>query len=544
MTNKELASKFNLLGKIMELHGENQFKTKSYTNAYLTLRKLPDELDGKTEAELNEIPGIGKAIAAKIRELLDTGEMATLNKYLELTPEGIREMLDIRGFGAKKILTIWKELGIETIGELHYACTENRLVELKGFGLKTQAQLQEQLEYFMESRGYSLYAYIKPDADELLNILRKRYMDNTFILVGEIARKLPVVSNIEILTDKKVDKISFHDIEGIELEKNKIKYSGHSVLFHQVEEEELGLQNIILSSSDGFRDAFLEFGPENAIEEEAIFDALDLAFIPSELREDEYWLTRAQDYSIPELIVEKDIKGVVHNHSTYSDGLNTVEEMAKECIKLGYDYLVMSDHSKSAFYANGLKENDVFHQQELIDGLNVKYPDFKIFKSIESDILSDGSLDYEEDVLKTFDLVIASIHSNLKMEEEKANIRLIKAIENPYTRILGHPTGRLLLARKGYPIDHKKIIDACAANDVVIELNANPVRLDLDWEWISYAIERGVMISINPDAHSTKGIKDIKWGVAAARKGGLTKESCLNTKSLVEFERWIQSKRR
>ena len=267
-----------------------------------------------------------------------------------------------------------------------------------------------------------------------------------------------------------------------------------------------------------------------------------MAYIPPELREDDYWMGLAKDYALPELIFPEDIKGVVHNHSTYSDGLNTVEEMALECIRLGYEYLVMSDHSKSAFYADGLQVDKVYHQQEEIDMLNAKYPDFRIFKSIESDILSDGSLDYDDDVLNTFDLVIASVHSNLKMDEAKATKRLVTAIENPFTRILGHPTGRLLLARKGYPIDYKKVIDACAANDVVIELNASPHRLDLDWNWIPYAVEKGVMISINPDAHSLKGIQDIKWGVAVARKGGLTVDSCLNTKSLAEFMRWIDSK--
>lgn len=543
MTNKELASKFNLLGKVMGLHGENQFKIRSYTNAYLTLRKLSEDVSEMTEQEISEIPGIGKAIAGKIRELLDTGEMATLNRYLEQTPAGIQEMLTIRGFGAKKILTIWKDLGIETVGELHYACTENRLVELKGFGLKTQAQLKEQLEYFMDSKGSSHYASVQPDAEELIEILEEAYSMNTFFLVGELARKLPVVNGIEILSDTEIDvDLLVDEMEDFVLEDEVLKYRNHTVDFYYSELGTIGLESILLSSSDDFREAFLELDPEESEEEEAVFDRLEMAFIPPELREDDYWINMAKDFAIPELIFPEDIKGVVHNHSTYSDGLNTVEEMAKECIRLGYKYLVMSDHSKSAFYADGLQVDKVYHQQEEIDGLNVKYPDFKIFKSIESDILSDGSLDYEEDVLRSFDLVIASIHSNLKMDETKATRRLVTAIENPYTRILGHPTGRLLLARKGYPIDYKVVIDACASNDVVIELNASPHRLDLDWSWIPYAVEKGVMISINPDAHSLKGIQDIKWGVAAARKGGLTVESCLNSKSLEEFTRWIGSK--
>ena len=213
--------------------------------------------------------------------------------------------------------------------------------------------------------------------------------------------------------------------------------------------------------------------------------------------------------------------------------------MANVCIKRGLEYLVISDHSQTAFYANGLKEDRIKEQHKYIDELNTKLSPFKIFKSIESDILNDGSLDYSEAVLKTFDLVIASVHSNLKMNEEKAMKRLIKAIENPYTTILGHMTGRLLLSRNGYPVDHKKIIEVCAANHVVIELNAHPRRLDIDWKWIDYAIEKGVLLSINPDAHALDGFDDIKYGVLAAQKGGMTKQNNLSSFSLKEFDNWL-----
>jgi DNA polymerase (family 10) len=237
-----------------------------------------------------------------------------------------------------------------------------------------------------------------------------------------------------------------------------------------------------------------------------------------------------------------DIRSIIHSHSNWSDGMNTVEEMANECIKRGFEYLVISDHSQTAFYANGLKEDKIKEQHRYIDELNNKLEPFKIFKSIESDILNDGSLDYPDRILKTFDLVIASVHSNLKMMEEKAMARLIKAIENPYTRILGHMTGRLLLSRNGYPVDHKKIIEACAANNVVIEINAHPRRLDMDWKWIDYAIEKNVLLSINPDAHALDGFDDVKYGVLAAQKGGLTKENNLSSFSLQKFEKWLKKK--
>ena len=256
----------------------------------------------------------------------------------------------------------------------------------------------------------------------------------------------------------------------------------------------------------------------------------------------EHVIEKARAGSIPdELIRTEDIKGIVHNHSTYSDGIHTLRQMAEYVRDSGFDYFVISDHSKAAFYANGLSEDRILMQQREIDELNAELAPFKIFKSIECDILADGSLDYEDEVLESFDLVISSIHSNLKMDQDKAMRRLIAAIENPYTHILGHPTGRLLLSREGYPIDHKTIIDACADHNVIIELNANPHRLDLDWEYIDYAIEKGVKIAINPDAHSKEAIHYIKYGVAAARKGGLTKENCLNTMDLASFQEWVDS---
>ncbi len=225
----------------------------------------------------------------------------------------------------------------------------------------------------------------------------------------------------------------------------------------------------------------------------------------------------------------------MHNHTTASDGVHTLKEMADYCKELGYEYLGICDHSKSAFYANGLNEDRVWKQRIEIAKLNATYKGFKVLAGIESDILNTGSLDYEDDVLKSFDFIVASIHSNLNMTEEKATARLIKAIENPYTTILGHPTGRLLLARPGYPIDHKKVIDACAANKVSMELNAHPYRLDIDWRWIHYCLEKNVKVSINPDAHHKEGYHDMHYGVCAARKGMLTKEMCLNALSLPDL---------
>jgi DNA polymerase (family 10) len=280
----------------------------------------------------------------------------------------------------------------------------------------------------------------------------------------------------------------------------------------------------------------------NPIDEEAYFAALGIDTVPAYLREGPRILTLASQ-KLPDHIAEADIRGIIHSHSNWSDGSNTIEEMAMACIEKGLEYLVISDHSKSAFYANGLSEDRIIQQHIYIDELNQKLAPFKIFKSIESDILNDGSLDYSPEILSTFDLVIASVHSNLKMTEEKAMVRLLKVIENPYTTILGHMTGRLLLSRNGFPVDHKKIIDACVANEVVIELNAHPNRLDMDWRHLSYALEKNALISIDPDAHFIEGFEDIRYGVLVAQKGMLPKERNLSSFTQSAFEQFIKSRK-
>jgi len=294
---------------------------------------------------------------------------------------------------------------------------------------------------------------------------------------------------------------------------------------------------------NAFQKAFpaIKYNNTSKSEDESIFSDLKIQYIHPALRESATTIEKAKKNELPELINPTDIRAIIHSHSNWSDGVNTIEEMANECIKRGYEYLVISDHSKSAIYANGLNEERLREQHRYIDELNAKLKPFKIFKSIESDILNDGSLDYTDKILETFDLVIASVHSNIKMTEEKAMSRLLKAIENPYTTILGHPTGRLLLSRNGYPVDHKKLIEACAANHVVIEINAHPRRLDMDWKYIDYAIEKGVLLSIDPDAHSLDGFDDVQYGVLAAQKGGLTKENNLSSFSLKQMEEWLMN---
>jgi DNA polymerase (family 10) len=260
------------------------------------------------------------------------------------------------------------------------------------------------------------------------------------------------------------------------------------------------------------------------------------------MREEPWALERAAEGRLPGLLEFTDIKGVLHVHTTYSDGANTLREMALGARELGFAYLGVTDHSQAAFYANGLTPERVLEQVDEIDRLNQELTPFRIFKGIECDILNDGALDYDAELRGRFDFIIASVHSNLRMDEAKATQRLVAAIENPHTRILGHPTGRLLLSRPGYPINHRRVIDACAANGVAIELNANPYRLDLDWRWIPQALEKGVFIAVNPDAHSLAGLRDTRYGVLAARKGGLDAEHCLNCFDAAAFEAWLRRK--
>ena len=554
MTNKEIARAFADLAAIMELHNENPFKIKSYQNAYITLRKLDTSLDTMTKTDMDAVKGIGKSTSEKIVELLQKGEMQAFRQYADKTPAGVVEMLHIKGFGPKKIQAVWQELGIETVGELLYACNENRLIELHGFGQKTQNELRKSTEYYLKSRNKVHWAIADEMTEGLIKFLTSKLKNKDIRIerVGELRRLMPVVEKIELLISGSHDYLQIFDNEHlILLKENTDSYFAKTednfpVIIYTCSSEDFGSKLFKYSGSRLFLESFVKHTEgidfRHLPTEKEVFAKANLPFIPAELREEESILEEAQNNVLPNLINLGDIKGVIHTHTTWSDGLHSTREMAEAAQHLGYQYIGISDHSKAAFYANGLKEERVFEQWQEIDQLNSEFFNFKILKSIECDILNDGSLDYSDDILRGFDFVIASVHSNLKMAEEKATTRLIKAIENPFTTILGHPTGRLLLSREGYPIDHKKVIEACAANHVAIELNANPYRLDLDWTWISYARECGVLISINPDAHSISGIKDIRYGVLAARKGSLESAGCLNTRNLEGFFEFLKKK--
>lgn len=554
LDNYAIADQFSLLAKLMDIHGENSFKSKSYSVAAFNIEKITSPLHEISPDKLFTLKGIGESTGRKIIEILDTGKLQALEDMLLKTPPGILDLLNIKGLGPKKISAIWKEMGIESVGELLYACNENRLTLYKGFGEKTQKSVQENIEFFLRNVGSYLYAQIESYAHQLLAGLANAFGDDLIEITGDFRRQNTIISKLEFVTTKSIDFIGdfFSQqnfvVEEVNAEMIAVKGPENILLvFYTATKDDFYYKLLETSSVPEFYEALQKengWSESNKVDSENdIFKSINFNFVPAYLRDTTAFIERAKQKDFGDIIQVSDIKGIIHNHSNWSDGVNTVEEMAKGCIAQGYEYLVISDHSKTAAYAKGLQEERIREQHLYIDELNAKLHPFKIFKSIESDILNDGSLDYSNEVLATFDLVIGSVHQNLSMPEDKAMMRLLSAIRNPYTTILGHMTGRLLLSRQGYPVNHKEIIKACVENNVVIELNAHPRRLDIDWSFIDDAIAQGAIISIDPDAHSIDGFHDVKYGVLAAQKGGLTKDKNLSSYSLAEFEKFLSDRR-
>lgn len=538
MTNKEIARTFNRLAGVMELLEENPFKIRSYQNAYLLIRKWGEPLAGKTADELEAIPGIGKAIAAKIVELTTTGSMPTLEKYLAQVPESVLEILEIPGIGPKKVRALWKDLGIESVGELAYACHENRLISLPGFGAKTQKDVLEKLHFYLANRDRWLGVRAREILDVASAELCSKFPDTEVLITGQVRRACPVVDSLELLWVRQVDFKFPLDEYWEPLTADSLWWRRPElppVRVHLAHPGNRGRRLWETTGSEAYLKAFT-WPQSDAPTEEAWLAKASLPVHPPEWREDPVLAAQFEQKG-EDLLTPRDLRGVIHAHSTWSDGTASLRDMAEACQRRGYEYLVITDHSRSAFYANGLSVERVLAQHEEIDKLNASLAPFRILKGIESDILNNGNLDYEAPILERFEIVIASIHSNLRMPLEKAMDRLLRAIEHPRTHILGHLTGRLLLSRAGYPVDHERIIEACARHHVAIELNANPNRLDMDYAWIPAAVDAGVKIAINPDAHSMEGIDDIMVGVATANKGGLCRTDCLNALTASELLR-------
>lgn len=563
MDKKEISRILEEIGLMLELKGENPFKIKAYVNGARIVELLEGDLkdyikDGKIEG----IKGIGKALSDKIVELYETGRLKYYEELKSSIPSGIFDIMRIPGIGPKKAKTLYEKLDIKSIGELEYACKENRLITLDGFGEKTQEKILKGIQELKKYSGLFLYSYVKPIAEEIKERLMTSSLVTKCEIAGSLRRKKEVVKDIDIIaSSREAIKLMdyFTELEQIEevISKGETKTSvrlkaGMMMDLRVVEEEQFPYALHHFTGSKEHNTALRHRAKKMGIkineyglfkndeliycnDEKDIFDVLGISFIPPELRENMGEIEAAEKGELPQLIEYGDIKGLLHIHTTYSDGSLSVSEMADAAKRMGFSYIGISDHSRSAFYANGLKEDDIKRQIEEIDEYNLNSKDFKILKGIESDILLDGSLDYDEDILSLFDFVIASIHSNMKMDKDKMTDRVINALKNRYTTILGHMTARILLAREACDMDVYKIIDTAAENNKIIEINSDPQRLDLDWRYIKYAKEKGVKFSINPDAHSIEGLNNITYGLGIARKGWLEAKDVVNCMNLTEL---------
>ena len=550
--------------QLMELHDENSFKIRNYQSALNNIDRNDISIIDKSVEQLQAEAGMGKSIAEFVFALVTTGTHPYLEDLLAKTPSGILEILEIKGLGPKKVKALWEDLNITSTHELLEACQSGQVAKAKGFGEKTQESILQSLQFREANQGKWLYA----DIEELVTALGDQIKGlngvTEVVTVGEFARKSEIIETVEwlIATENQRETLSklsgLKNLEQDQKSSSPFKWRGKMIepevnmLIHFAKPSHFVEEKIVRTGTKAHLLYFVEGEKtlvdvlrENApyISEIEFFEKAGLPWIPEELREGYIEFDLAKAGKIPQLLEEKDLKGILHNHSTYSDGKHTLRQMAEYCKELGYQYLGISDHSRTAFYAGGLEIEKVQKQHQEIDQLNKELAPFIIFKGIESDILTDGSLDYPNEVLASFDFIVSSIHSNLGMDRKKATTRLLNAVMNPYTTILGHPTGRLLLRREGYPIDHKAIIDACAVHNVVIEINANPWRLDLDWRWVDYAMDKGVKLSINPDAHEMEGYADMKYGVIAGRKGGLTKDMTFNAMSADEIGKYFQDRK-
>jgi DNA polymerase (family 10) len=571
LDNKGVRAVLQEVALLLELKGENPFKVKAYSNAARTIEILEEPLEGMVrEGRLKEIKGIGEALSQHIAELVTTGRLQLYEDLKNSVPAGHLEMLKIPGLGPKKIKSLYDKLDVKTVGELEYACLENRLLDLQGFGQKSQEKILQGIQQVKKYQGRYLYGEVIKPAQEILKKILSHPKVARGNLAGSLRRKMEVVKNINlVLSTHRPQEVltAFSKLPEVEEVRFKNNVSGRTLLFSGVEVDlrtapdqtfsnslfyftgSLAHWNAMLERAKGMGLRLSEEGLHqngrliSSKEEGEIFNALGLDFIPPELRENQGEIEASEMHQLPRLIEDHDLKGIFHVHSFYSDGANSLQSIAQASKKMGFSYVGLSDHSQSAPYAGGLAPEKLKRQWKEIDLLNRETGGPHIFKGIESDILPDGSLDYEEAILKKFDFVIASVHSHFHMSREEMTQRVTKAIRNPYTTMLAHPTGRLLLAREPYAVDMMQIIDEASRSGVAIELNTHPFRLDLDWRWCKYAKEKGVKIAMNPDAHDEEGLKDTYYGVGVGRKGWLEPGDILNAMDFEEMKTFLERRK-
>jgi DNA polymerase (family 10) len=584
MTNQDVAEKLREVYNMMQLAGENRFRAIAFDRAAQTIEGLKTDINTHLEeGSLTEIKGIGKSIAEDITSFAETGTMPVLDALKEKVPKGLVEWLNISGLGPKNIAKIHKELGISEISELKEACQSGAVAELPGLGKKSAEKIIKSIEYLEKFGERARLDQALDIAGPIFHFVKELDGVQQCDIAGSLRRSRETIGDVDILvaankddSESIFDSFVNHELVVELLGRGDTKSSVRTENGRQVDLRIVSPQeypaalmyftgskehNIVMRQRARDRGMSLnEYGlfklnsdketdfdqPVQTESESDIYRKLDLHFVPPEHREDRGEFEYYSEHESMDLVQEADIKGVVHAHSTWSDGKYSIKQMADAAIERGYEYLLITDHSKTAAYAGGLTVDEIKQQWDEIDELNESLKsdgkNFTIFKGIESDILSDGSLDYPDDILEGFDCVIASVHNGLEMDANKMNARFEAAIKNPFTRIVGHPTGRLLLKREESKVDLNHLIELAAEHQTAIEINASPWRLDLDWRYGNKAKEVGLMTSINPDAHSIDGIDDIRYGVMIARKAKFEPARVLNTFSAEDFKKWLSNR--
>jgi DNA polymerase (family 10) len=580
MDKNQVASLLDEIASLLELkEGSNPFEVRAYQNAARAVNALDGDIEQLTrQGKLKGVPGLGSTIIQRIEEAVETGHIALYDELVETTPPIKLEMARIPGVGPKKVNAIYNQLHITSIPDLIEACNQDKVAVLPGFGKKTQDKILQGIAFLAQHAGRFLYPVAEEEAAHIYAALRNLPEIMRLQVAGSLRRRRETIGDIDMvasvadstsddarrnimdvftsqptvkaITGKGETKSSVVLSSGMNMDLRVVNDSQFPYTLHHFtgsKEHHIPLRRRALSMNMTINDYGLFRGKEPDLElvpckgEADIYAALGMDYIEPELREDTGEIEAAIHGTLPVLVQENDLRGVLHVHSTWSDGQNTIREMVEACIARGLTYLGLTDHSKIAAYAGGLTEDDLRRQHEEIDRLNEEYAGrIRILKGTECDILRDGLLDYDDEVLATLDFVVASIHSLFNLTPEEQTQRMLRAISNPYVDIIGHPTGRILLGREGYTLDLDAVIDAAAEHNVCIEINAHPSRLDLDWRYLHRARDKGIKIPINPDAHIIDGLDDMRYGVGIARKGWLRASDVLNTMStgaLLDFFR-------
>ncbi len=550
--------------RALEYLDENSFKIQAYRRAARSILELPVPVrEVVEEGGLSSVPGVGKGIASTVEAWVKDRDFSTLEELRAGLPRGLDELLKVPGIGLKRVRILHGRLGVETVDDLMEAVRQGRLAGVRAFPGKFVENLPRSLERVMGYRGKYLLSDGLARAGETLSRLAAQGLKAE--VTGACRRHSEIVERVEILVEGSVrDGETLRnalDEPGCELKGDTLVLPARAgtppVVVRLVPREDRAVRLLVTTGSDAHLVALKEHasgmqveiesgvtlqGREVRIErEEDIYRLLDLQYLPPEVPEGrDSEMARARAHTVPELIRSTDIRGTIHNHTEMSDGVSSLAAMVRGARERGYQWIGISDHSQSAHYAGGLSEDAVARQHREIDALQEELDDIAIFRGIESDILADGSLDYPPEVLEEFDFVIASIHSHMDMDCRRMTRRIIKALRNPFTTILAHPTGRLLLSREPYAVDMDAVLEEALLNRVAVELNANPVRLDLDWRLMDSFVSRGGTVAIGPDAHSVAGLDDMTYGVMIARKGFVTKDSCLNTRDARDVREWFR----